>query len=337
LNYAIDGKRWRPAQRFGLGGIAIANAFGQTLSESQATELMKAAWDSGVRMYDTSPFYGLGRSERRMGELLSSKPREQFVIFTTVGRVLEPDNTKQLSKFLLWENVPPFKHVTDYTADGVRRSVEQSLQRLGLSHIDIVYVHDLGPSNPELGERWRDQFEVARRGAFPALSKMRDEGIIKGWGLGVNEPAPIAAALDSSDPDILMAASQYTLVNHSDALKDIIPAATRHGAWIACATPLATGLLAGKPRYRSRPNIPSDIQRKYAAMQAVAKRHNVDLRVAALQFVNAQPVVATSIAGASSAQQVRQNVGAFTTSIPNDFWAELRHDTLIDPLAPVPA
>ncbi|GGE02336.1 L-fucose dehydrogenase [Aureimonas endophytica] len=338
MNDLTSGGRWRPPHRLGLGGVPLGNGFSKVVADETAVDVMNAAWDAGVRLYDTSPFYGLGLSERRMGQVLSGKPRDEFVVSTKIGRVLRPDPAAGIRTVAIWADAPPFQHVFDYTEDGVRRSIEDSLQRLGLASLDIVYVHDLGPSTPDFPNNdWRAQFEVARTGAFPALARMRDEGLIKAWGLGLNEPESILAALEVADPDIILAASQYSLANHSAALDGIVPALQARGASIMVGTPLNGGFLAGKDRWNARTQIPPEMAEKRSRMLRVAADHGVDLRVAALQFLNANPTISSFVPGASDPDQVRQNAAAFAVTIPGAFWAELRDGSLIDARAPVPA
>ncbi|MCR0981989.1 aldo/keto reductase [Roseomonas populi] len=338
MNGPRQGDRWRPPHRLGLGGQPLSNGFGKVVSDETAIEVMNAAWDSGIRLYDTSPWYTLGRGERRMGQVLSSKPRDEFVLSTKVGRLLNPDRELGLRRVANWADAPPFRHVFDYTADGTRRSIEDSLQRMGLSRIDIVFVHDLSPSTSDIPDKdWRAQFEIARRGAFPALAKMKEEGIIKAWGMGVNDPEPIMAALEVAEPDIFLAATQYSLADHSKALDGIIPAIQAKGASIMVGAPLNGGFLAGKNRFNYGPSIPAAMTEKRERMEHVARNHGVDLRVAALHFLNASPVVSCFIPGASTPEQPRQNAQAFRTTIPAGFWAEMKKEGLIDGRAPTPA
>ncbi|ONG57863.1 L-fucose dehydrogenase, partial [Pseudoroseomonas deserti] len=328
--------RWRPPQRLGLGGQPLSNGFGKVVSDAQAIAVMEAAWSAGIRLYDTSPWYTLGRGERRMGAVLSSKPRDEFVLSTKVGRILEPDASLGLRRVANWADAPPFRHRFDYTADGTRRSIEDSLQRLGLSRLDIVFVHDLSPSTSDIGD-WRAQFEIARTGAFPALQRMKEEGIIKAWGLGVNDPEPILEALKVAQPDLFLAATQYSLIDHDRAMAGIVPALQQAGASIMVGAPLNGGFLAGKERFNYGPRIPQAMIEKRQRMRDVARNHGVDLRVAALHFLHASPVVSCLVPGASHPEQPVQNADAFRTTVPAAFWAELRAEQLIHPQAPVPA
>jgi len=337
-NPAASPGRWRPTHRIGFGGQPISNGFGRVIPDAQAIATVDAAWEAGVRLYDTSPWYTLGRGERRLGTVLSSKPRDEFVISTKIGRVLEADPSLGLRRVANWADAPSFRYRYDYTADGTRRSIEDSLQRLGLPRLDIVFVHDLGPGNErDLGRPWREVFDIARRGAFPTLARMKEEGIIKAWGMGVNDPEPILAALEVAEPDIMLAATQYSMADHAKALDGIVPAMQSKGVSMMVGAPLNAGFLAGGDRFNYGAAIPDAMRQKRERMMRVAAEHNVNLRVAALHFLNASPVVSCLIPGASTPEQARQNADAFRTTIPAAFWAQMKEQGLIDARAPVPS
>ncbi|WP_050024686.1 aldo/keto reductase [Verrucomicrobium sp. BvORR034] len=323
---------YRPPHRFGLGGVAIGNGFKPT-PDPQAEETLEAAWANGVRYFDTSPWYGLGLSERRFGHFLHTQKREDYLISTKVGRLLKPG---QPSDKLLWKAPSPFVHTYDYSADGVRRSIEDSLQRLGVESIDIVFIHDLSPDNDDLGERWTEYFNIAAKGAMPALTKMREEGLIKAWGLGVNTIEPALATLKVADPDIFLSATQYSLMFHEDALNRLFPACDAHGVSIVVGAPLNAGFLAGLDRYDYRGKMPEGFKEKRARISALASKHGTDLRTAALQFTTAPSTVSATIPGARTAQQVTENAASMKVQIPAAFWAELKNEGLIAKNAPTP-
>jgi D-threo-aldose 1-dehydrogenase len=217
--------------------------------------------------------------------------------------------------------------------------VEDSLQRLGVDRIDMLFVHDLSPDNVWLPESWETLFGVAEKGAFRALSAMRDEGIIKGWGMGVNCPEPILRCLEVADPDICLLASQYSLADHEHALEEVFPKARKAGISFVIGSSLNAGFLAGKPRYNygaENYRIPEDKLERRRNLQRVADRHGVDLRTASMQFSAAPDVAAALIVGAGSPAQVLANVTAIKTKIPLDFWQELKSAGLIDEAAPIP-
>lgn len=323
--------------KYGLGGVGVGNGF-HINSNSQITQTLDAAWDAGVRYFDTSPFYGFGLSEHRFGHFLSEKDREQYIVSTKIGRVFTPDPGFDIHSGGLWKRPFPFKFHYDYSADGVRRSIEDSLQRMGLTSIDIVFIHDLSPDNGDMsGDKWLDYFEEARKGAIPELTKMREEGVIKAWGFGVNRPDPIVKAMEAGDPDVMLVAIQYSLVDHKNALNNLFPEMERKGVKAIIGGPYNSGFLAGKPRFNYGADIPEEMQRKKSAIETIASRYNVNIKTASLQFCAAHPAVASVIPGASEAKQAIENVVSMSEKIPTDFWSELKRENLIEKNAPVPA
>lgn len=329
-----SGKRYRPQTLSGFGGVALGNGF-QANPDVECLQAVEAAWNAGVRYYDTSPWYGLGISERRMGLFLKDKLREEFTLSTKVGRILTPHENFTLERGL-WKGKLNFGYKYDYTAAGVRRSVEESLQRLGLSSIDIVFIHDLSPDNQDMKEKWLDYFAIAAKGAMPELTKMREEGLIKGWGLGVNTIEPILKTIEVADPDIFLSACQYSLTKHEDDLNKVFPKVAERNISIVVGSPLDAGFLSGKDRYLYSGKFPQGVKEKLAALQRVASNHNVDLRTAALQFCAAPEVVSAVIPGAHTPQQAAENAASFTAKIPAAFWEELKKEKLIAVNAPVP-
>jgi D-threo-aldose 1-dehydrogenase len=206
--------------------------------------------ERGVRYYDTSPWYGLGLCERRFGNFLHTKDRRDYVLSSNVGKLLKASRQNSAKEYFSF-TPSPNNLVFDYTANGVKRSIEDSLQRLGLDELDIVFVHDLSPDNPYLPSAWEEQFEIARKGAFPALTRMREEGIIKDWGLGVNTPEPIMKLLDVADPDVCLLASQYSLIDHEHALHQVFPAARAKGVSFVVGSSLNAGFISGSQRYNT--------------------------------------------------------------------------------------
>ncbi len=324
---------WRPPVRFGLGGVALGNGF-SPLSEAQAHDALHAAWDAGIRYYDTSPFYGFGLSERRFGHFLHTQKRADYTLSTKVGRIFTAGKPKPHP---LWTEPSPFSYRYDYTADGVMRSIEDSLQRLGVERLDIVFVHDLSPDNDADLGGWEQQFAIAAKGAFPALAKLRDQGVIAAWGLGVNRIEPIAEALRVADLDICLLATQYSLANHERALHDLFPALEQRGVSIVVGAPFEAGFLSGKDRYDYGGSIPDDKAKQRERMRALAAEHGVDLRTAALQFAAAPKLVAAVIPGGRSPEQIRANAASMTARLPAAFWDALRREKLIAADAPVPA
>lgn len=327
------GPRYRPTSRVGLGCAPIGNNWA-VVTEDDAQTTIEAAWDGGMRLFDTSPWYGLGRSERRLGHVLGQKPRDEYVVSSKVGRLLTA--TRETPK-VSWKDPPPFDYRYDYSAAGTRRSIEDSLQRMGLDSIDIVLIHDLSPDNADMGERWTEYFEQARTGAFVELTRMRDEGLIKAWGMGVNTPDPALRAIEVADPDIFLLACQYSLLDHQRALDETFPKLAERDISVIVGSPLLAGFLAGRDRYLygSQP-VPPDSEDKRATAQRIVAAHGVDLRTVSLQFANAPDVVSAIVPGSRNAAQVVENVASMSVAIPDDVWAELRAAGILADNAPVP-
>jgi D-threo-aldose 1-dehydrogenase len=330
-------EHYKPPVGFGLGGVPLGNEFA-VITEKDAYATLEAAWSAGVRYYDTSPWYGLGLCERRFGNFLHTKDRSEYVLSSKVGKLLKAsqrNNAKEYFRF----TPSPNNVVFDYTADGVKRSIEDSLQRLGVDALDIVFVHDLSPDNPILPTPWEEQFEIARKGAFPALTRMREEGIIRGWGLGVNRPEPIMKLLDVADPDVCLLASQYSLIDHRNALQNVFPAARAKGVSFVVGSSLNAGFISGSQRYnygKENYKIPQPIIEKREKLREVAGRHGVDLRTAALQFSATPDIASALVVGAASEQQIVADYSSMQVKIPAEFWAELKERKLIEQDAPVP-
>ncbi len=325
--------KYQPKCRVGLGGVAIGNAFAP-MSDEAASATLQQSWVLGARYFDTSPWYGLGLSERRFGRMLHNQARDEYVLSTKVGRLFQ--GAQEPAKTPLWKNADTFSYIYDYTAEGVRRSVEDSLQRLGVGSIDIVFIHDLSPDNQDLKEKWTEQFEIAAKGAMPELTRMREEGLIKAWGLGVNTPEPALKTIERADPDIFLLALQYSLLDHEEALRNTLPTLQEKGISVVVGAPLNSGYLAGRERYNYKDEIPAGIAEKRAKMTEIAGQHGIDLRTAALQFCNAHPAVSAVIPGARTPEQVAANVQSFKVKIPNAFWEDLKRGKLIAQDAPVP-
>ena len=326
-------QRHRPITRLGLGGTGLGDMY-HTTTDDDARTTVDAAWDAGIRYFDTAPHYGAGLSEHRFGQALRRRSRDAYSLSTKVGRLLRPDPVGEIASPFV--SALPFRRVLDYTADGARRAVEDSLQRLALGHIDFVYVHDLSPD--ALGE---DEYERHMRiaegpnGAFEGLVRMREEGLIKGWGMGVNRVEPCLRALRQSDPDIFLLAGRYTLME-TTALAELFPLCAQRGASVVLGGPYNSGFLAGGDMYDYAPAGPEKHAQRERLRQ-VAARHGVDLAAAALQFGAAHPVVSATIPGASSPGHLRRNATLMEMAIPAAFWQELVAEGLLAPEAPLPA
>jgi D-threo-aldose 1-dehydrogenase len=322
---------------FGLGGVPFGNEFAYVTDEV-AYATIKAAWDAGVRYFDTSPWYGLGLAERRLGTFLHEQTRSGYVLSSKVGKLLTASRDNKAKEYFPFTPSPNNLRY-DYTADGVKRSIEDSLQRLGVDALDLVFVHDLSPENPWLPGPWEEQFEIARKGAFPALGKMRDEGVIKGWGLGVNSPEPILKLMEVADANVCLLARQYSLIDHENALHQVFPKARERGMAFVVGSSLNAGFISGSARFnygKENYRIPAEAIEKRERLRAVAARHGVDLRTAALQFSSAPDVAAALVVGCADPQQVLADYTSLETKIPPAFWSDLRSEGLIETDAPVP-
>ncbi len=321
--------------RLGLGGVAIGNEF-EYVSDRQAHETLEGAWEAGVRLYDVAPWYGLGLAERRYGMFLHNQKREDFYICSKVGKLLtasKQSKAKEIFPYGISSSNPTF----DYSAGAVRRSIEDSLQRMGLDSLDIVYVHDVAPDNIYLDGEWLKHFDIATKGAFPELTKMKKEGLIKGWGVGTNCPEPILKVMEVAEPDIILMASQYSLIDHANALKNIFPKVRKNNVSLVMGSNLNAGFLSGSPRYNYQKQMPAAYQKKRLDLLKVAKDHNVDLRTASLQFASFPDVAAAIIPGAKTKQQIREDVSSMRVIIPDEFWQDLKDKQLIEADAPVVA
>ena len=336
--HSNSGIHYKPPFRFGLGGVPLGNEFA-VVTDKDAYAILEAAWSAGIRYYDVSPWYGLGLAERRYGNFLHNKNRSEYVISSKVGKLLNASKTAK--GHALFPFSPSPNDVTfDYTASGVRRSIEDSLQRLGIDSLDIAFVHDLSSDNKLLPTSWQEQFEIASKGAFPELTRMREEGVIKGWGIGVNTPEPILRVLSEADPDVCLMASQYSLIDHKNALDRLFPAVRDKNAWLVVGSSLNAGFISGSPRYnygKESYKIPVEFLGKRARLREVAGNHGVDLRTAALQFSAAPDVAAALVVGASTEQQILADYTSMQTKIPAEFWVELKAERLIEQNAPMPA
>jgi D-threo-aldose 1-dehydrogenase len=325
--------------KLGFGAAPLGNMF-RDIPEAEALATVEAAWNDGIRYFDNAPFYGAGLAEIRMGEALAAKPRADYVISTKVGRVIldevEDVDARDLGeKGDVFRYGRPNKIVNDYSADATLRSIEDSLKRLKTDHIDIAFVHDV--AQDFYGDEWLDVFETARKGAFRALDRLRDEGVIKAWGLGVNkvEPIELLLALEGPRPDAFLLAGRYTLLDHDRALQRVMPTVAERGLGIVVGGPYSSGALVGGPNFEYAPATPATLD-KVARIKAIADRHGISMKAAGLQFSLAHPAVAAVIPGASRPGRIAEDSAALAEVIPADFWRELRQAGLVHPEAPLP-
>ncbi|GHJ42112.1 aldo/keto reductase [Streptomyces sp. TS71-3] len=311
-----------------FGAAAIGNLYTPVTGQG-ARAAVDAAWEAGIRYFDTAPHYGIGLSERRLGEALAGRPRDRYTLSTKVGRLLEPaDAATAAGDDLANGFAVPATHrrVWDFSADGVRRSLEESLTRLGTDRVDVVYLHD-----PD------DHGEQAFREAYPALERLRSEGVVGAIGAGMNQTDMLTRFVRDTDVDAVLCAGRYTLLDQR-ALTGLLPAAERRGTSVVVGGAFNSGLLADpKPgatfNYTTAPH---DLLDTALRMKALAERHGTTLRAAALAFPLAHPAVASVLVGTRSADEVADCVRQYASPVPADFWAELRAERLLPPDVPVP-
>lgn len=317
--------------KIGFGTAPLGNMF-RDIPEEEAEAVIEAAWEHGIRYFDTAPFYGAGLAELRLGKVLSKYNRDDYVLATKVGRVVEEETEEKEG---LFADGRKNKVIDDYTAEGTLRSIEQSLERLQTDHLDYVNVHDISPDFQ--GDEWLAKFEEARTGAFRELTRLKKEGVIKGWGIGVNrtEPIEIALGLENVELDLSLQATRYTLLNHEHALQRLMPEAEKQGVSIVVGAPYGSGVIAGGKHYEYT-EAPSEITSRVQQLQEIADSHGVNLIAAALQFSAAHPAVAAVIPGTSRPERIKENLDAMNADIPDAFWHELRDKELVSPNAPLP-
>ncbi|KZD29313.1 aldo/keto reductase [Bacillus cereus] len=323
----------------GFGTAPLGNMY-RNIPEEEAIATVDAAWDNGVRYFDTAPLYGSGLAEIRLGEALSKRNRDEYFLSTKVGRIisdeLEDPSIRDLGeKGGLFEFGRKNKIINDYSADATLRSIEDSLKRLKTDRLDFVYIHDV--AQDFYGDEWVSQFEIARTGAFRALTQLRDEGVIKGWGLGVNKVESIELMLDLEEakPNVSLLAGRYSLLDHERALERVMPAAVKNNMDIVVGGPYSSGVLAGGAHFEYQKASP-EIIAKVNKMKNLADRHGISIKAAALQFSLANPAVAAVIPGASKPERIAEDQAALKTVIPAAFWEEMREQKLVAANAPLP-
>ncbi|MFE5026072.1 aldo/keto reductase [Streptomyces sp. NPDC056656] len=323
----------------GFGTAPLGNMF-RSIPDEEAAATVEAAWDQGIRYFDTAPFYGAGLSELRLGEVLAGRPRDEYVLSTKVGRVIldeleDPADRDLGEKGGLFEHGRANKMVDLYTADATLRSIEDSLKRLKTDRLDIVWVHDVAQDFH--GDDWLAVYETARTGAFRVLQNLRDQGVIKAWGLGVNrvEPIELTLDLDEPEPDAFLLAGRYTLLDHNRSLQRLLPAATEQNVDMVVGGPYSSGILAGGQHFEYQ-KAPADIIAKVERIKALAAAHGVSIKAAALQFALAHPATAAVVPGATRPSRIAEDVAALDENVPAAFWTALRDEQLIAPDAPTP-
>lgn len=299
----------------GLGAAQLGNLYRET-TDAEVEEGVAAAWDAGVRYFDTAPHYGLGLSERRLGEQLRTHPRKEYVISSKVGKLLVPNPGGEDRMDDQGFAVPAItKRQWDFSRDGIMRSVEASLARTGLDYLDVLYLHD-----PD------DHFEQASTEGIGALIELRDQGVVKAVGAGMNAAAPLAELIRRADVDLVMCAGRFTLID-DEALADLLPTALERKVGIVVAGVYNSGLLG-----RNRPSpdatfdyepVPPAILERANRVADACEAHGVTLPEAAIAYVLRHPAVVSVVVGARGGDQVRSNIERYRAAMPERLWIEL--------------
>ncbi len=324
--------------RIGFGTAPLGNMF-RAVPDDEARATVQAAWDEGIRYFDTAPLYGAGLAELRLGQVISQQPRDAYALSSKVGRIIldeEEVGARDLGeKGALFEHGRKNKIVHEWTAEATERSLEGSLTRLGVDRLDIVWVHDIAQDFH--GDAWLQKFEEARTGAFRVLSRLRDEGVIRAWGLGVNrtEPIELTLALDEPQPDGFLLAGRYTLLDHEHALQRLLPMAAEQGVGMVVGGPYSSGILAGGTHFEYADASP-EIVEKVRRIREITDRYAVSIKAAALQFSLAHPVSVAAVPGATKPSRIAEDIAAVQEKIPAGFWVDLRQSGLVSPQAPLP-
>lgn len=320
----------------GMGTAPLGNLY-RAISDDEAHAVLERAWEAGVRYYDTAPLYGYGLSEMRVNRFLRGKPRDEFVLSTKVGRLLHacaPEDRDGLGK---WFEVPNRVEEYDYSYDGVMRSVEFSLERLGVDRIDVLFAHDIDVPNQGSRANVNAKVDELMAGGYHAMEKMRNEGVIKAFGAGVNEWEVCQTLTERGDFDIFLLAGRYTLLEQ-EAMDSFLPMAEARGIGIVTGGPYNSGILATGPvagAYYNYDPAPEDVLKKVGQIQAVCEAHGVRLIDAAFQFPLLHPCTLTVIPGGQGVAEMESNLVASRAAIPEKVWSDLKAKGLMRTDAPV--
>jgi len=315
--------RFRALSRLGLGTAPLGNLY-SAVSDEDARATVDAAFDRGVRVFDTAPLYGHGLAERRLGQALGSRPRDEIVVSTKVGRLLTPGSPDPASMFRDVPNeVPHF----DFSADGVRRSLDASLDRLGLDRVDVVLIHDPDDHLPE-----------AMHAAVPALVALRDEGVVSAIGFGMNQVEPLRRAVAECDIDVVLVAGRYTLLDQSALTSGLLAECAARNVAVMAGGVFNSGVLASPEvgaRFDYRP-VDEERLGRARRMGELCAEHDTVLPAAALQLVAAHPAVTTVLIGARDPEELALDLDLLSRPVPTELWAALRADGLLSPDLPTP-
>jgi D-threo-aldose 1-dehydrogenase len=296
-------------RRLVFGGASIGGLY-EPASEDLARATLAAAWEAGLRAFDTAPHYGVGLSERRIGDFLAGRPRDEFTVSTKVGRLLVPAAGPVQEGSDLFYGTPAMSRVRDYSRDGVRRSVEESLARLRLDRIDIALIHDPDDHLPQAADE-----------AYPALAELRDQGVIGAIGAGMNHADPLAWLIARTDLDCVMVAGRYTLLDQS-AATSLFPLCMERGVRVLAASVFNSGILAGGDRYNYAPAAP-EILARVRQISEICSRYEIPVAAAALWYVLRHPAVSAAVVGARTPEEIRTDAGYLDLDIPEALFADL--------------
>ena len=320
----------------GLGTAPLGNLY-RAVSDEDADAVMAAAWEGGVRYYDTAPLYGLGLAETRLNRFLRDKPRDDYTLTTKVGRLLRPVPPEERDGIGKWFDVPARAEVYDFSHDGVMRSVEFSLERLGTHRIDALFAHDLDAFNQ--GDALQARLEELMAGGYRALESLRDQGVIRAFGAGVNQWEPCQWLAERGDFDLFLLAGRYTLLEQ-EALESFLPLAESRGIGVVVGGAYNSGILATGPRegawYQYEP-APPEILERVGRIQSVCEAHGARLVDAAFRFPLLHPAVVANVPGSQGPDEMASNLRAAAAGIPPELWAALKAEGLMREDAPVRA
>ncbi|MFK7753372.1 MAG: aldo/keto reductase [Sedimentitalea sp.] len=319
----------------GFGTAPLGNLY-RAISDDDAHAILTRAWEAGVRYYDTAPLYGLGLSETRLNRFLRDKPRDEYVLSSKVGRLLRPCPPDQRDGFGKWFEVPARREIYDFSYDGVMRSIEMSLERLGTHRIDVLFVHDIDVPNQGSAANVAAKVDQLMAGGYHALEQLRQDGTITAFGAGVNEWEVCETLTHRGDFDLFLLAGRYTLLEQN-ALDSFLPLVEARGIGIVTGGPYNSGILATGARPGAFYNYevaPSDILDKVARIEAVCAAHKVRLVDAAFQFPLLHPSTVSVIPGGQGVDEMDSNLQASQAEVPRALWEELKAQGLMRADAP---
>ena len=318
----------------GFGGAPIGDLF-ENLQDENCYKVLENCYESNINHFDTSPYYGNGLSEQRLGYFLKKMPKNKYYVSTKVGRYLTPEKEENINRGK-WAGGLNFVPNIDYSYDGVMKSFEQSLDRLGTSKIDVCLIHDVDRYTH--GDEVDHYFKIAMSGAYKALTKLKEEKIIKAIGIGVNDADVCKRFAEAGDFDCMLLAGRYTLLDQS-ALDDCIPIAQERNIGIILGGVFNSGILAkgiGEDITYFYQTIPDNIKKKYNEISIICERYDVSVSSVALQFCYANKNISSMVIGMDREEQINHNISSLSKKVPNDLWQELKNKNIIDERCALP-